>query len=145
MEIYSFNPQLKNDVLNTLIKNILEIEKRLEYSFSFIKTEVKLIEGFLLENFWNFEGEILEEFFTENKENSSKEKFYLENGFDLVILLEEVYYEIQKYFNSYGKLKENFLIYLKNDRGILSKKLINFHKESEILGNKIKENLEKFQ
>ena len=45
MQIYALNPKLKETVLNKLLKNIMEIVKRLDDSIHFLNAEIKVCEN----------------------------------------------------------------------------------------------------
>ena len=45
LEIFSLNDKLKENLLKKLLKNIIEIIKRLDESIKFIKSEIKQLEN----------------------------------------------------------------------------------------------------
>ncbi len=153
LEIYSYNPQLKSECLNSLLKNILDIEKRLNESINLINIELKSIEISLLENFsLNFSGglKIFEDVFNRNiiknelNKNENKNfdldfEFYYNNNFYNLLLFDDLYFKCKDFLKNYEIFKDNFRNYLYENSKILSNKVTSFHKQCEILGNFIKE------
>jgi len=71
MEIFTHNPKLKENLLNKLIKNILEIVKRLDESINFISSEIKVAENKIFNEIQIKNCELLSQLFN-NKENVLK-------------------------------------------------------------------------
>lgn len=63
MEIYALNPKLKEIVLNKLLKNILEIVKRLDESINFLNAEIKVCENKIFSEMVNKEAQFFANLF----------------------------------------------------------------------------------